>query len=474
MAEPCPLDEWVYRGQPAQYENIIPSALRSGNAGRFTDRLADLDPRSVNDLLMRSPVRAISAHMGEVIDANVDLTLEGPLSYLAHRTAEAPTPSTIIRALGQHYGFPTCFVDLSTDPWVAAAFATVRDGTILPNTETPGTVFRWPARRRSRSHLTIENIDAVDLSGISPHFRRPVVQASVLAIPVSLPPLATETVSIPGVSRHFPSTLPSLASTDISLLSCCERFNLYRPEEGPRAVRDFALLFPNSIDLGYAYLTASALLSLITVFPENDDHYEPLERRTLKQQFELTLHAMTVVLARQASRLVPSLPLGPEVRTSLPSAVHGVMSQVEIAGAAPAIIDCNANSFMARRALDRRRALLRLIPSLSSRISEHSPLDVMLVGGKLFAAPVEDGELDFSWVCSEVTARSQAFLEVADWSGMAPAWALVDPPSHESLIDTFPVGAVVLQDTVRAASALGDSDRWPFPIFPSSEQGARR
>ena len=58
------------------------------------------------------------------------------------------TAEQLIRALAQHYDFPTFFVDISFSPAVAAFFATheVREGRYV-ETGDSGVVHRWPAVR---------------------------------------------------------------------------------------------------------------------------------------------------------------------------------------------------------------------------------------------------------------------------------------------------------------------------------------
>jgi len=337
LKQPCPSDEWLYRGQATKYQTILPSLLR-GNAQQFYgNRLYDIDFRIAYNILADSPILKPETLYPEAISTQIDLDREGFTSYI---TGKRPSDghigfSKIIRALAQHYGFPTLFVDLTLDPWVAAAFATHRltaNGyTIL---DESGTVYRWPARRLSRGLLEIRSecdsearcIEAIDLSGINKYLRRPRNQSSVLAIPVTGPVFTPDSFEALGAALAFFIPKQELFVNDMMKFSGCETFEIPqgRGEELDHGHGTTMLfLFPDRIDIGYSYLTIIALLSLTVHYPESHEKLTNEQAKMRRRGFADGILAGSIILGHECFRLVPGSPFSNVSRQhSLRSAVY--------------------------------------------------------------------------------------------------------------------------------------------------------
>ena len=113
ISEKCPSDIWLYRGQAAKYTTIIPSALRPNHNHSFCNRLYDINPQIADELLKRSLVCDIREPYPGIVNQKIDFTLEGPQTYLKRDSDKNISWSRFIRALGQHYGFPTFFIDMT-------------------------------------------------------------------------------------------------------------------------------------------------------------------------------------------------------------------------------------------------------------------------------------------------------------------------------------------------------------------------
>lgn len=296
---------------------MLPSLLREPNKSFYGNRLYDLDPEVATDkILFTSPVLGSNPLYPQVIweeDGIRVASLGRP-----HLYPEALSISEIVKALAQHYDFPTLFIDLTKDPIVAAFFATYRssNGGYCVRQES-GRVYRWPAVRISPARLWIpvgretnqqrdRGIPAVDLSSVNKYFRRPYNQAAVLGVPVHDPWRIWSPSSVVTPPEE-------LIVFDMAKLPCCESFEL--PSGAGEELTQVTevtqdALFPNLIDLGYSYVSIIALLSLVIHRPSDDDVPLIGERTAakLEDHFEGGIVAGRIVADRECFRLVPGCP----------------------------------------------------------------------------------------------------------------------------------------------------------------------
>lgn len=339
-AEPCPEGEWVYRGQAAEYTQILPSALRESNRAMFDNGLYNVYDAVAADIFQDSLIFKDSSLYPHVIDDEHGLMFQN----LLYSMGEGPPSNNprlsypeVIRALVQHYGHPTLFIDISFNPMVAALFAANRwtDSGCGVREKGEGTVFRWPAVRKSHSRLSIpvhgdDPINVVDISRISPYMQRPYCQCAALATPVYDPKPMYQT---------FRSSSSALICEDMGELRCCELFTI--PAGGGHELNRLdgvstAALFPDTIDLGYSYIGVIALVSML-LHRLVDDKYIPLEWRcdTINPQALTTARA---ILDRECLRNIPGLAIpghlsgmtAEEARLSLMSLAEQAYAQIDM------------------------------------------------------------------------------------------------------------------------------------------------
>lgn len=273
--------------------------------------------------------------------------MEATYELLGHPATELPSvhESEIVEALAQHYGFPTCLVDLTLDPFVAGFFAThnwIESRHRYEMSEKDGgIVFRWPAVTKSKARLSIsicgapeaegdyKEIPAVDLTHISPFARRPYNQRAVLANPVFSPH---------WVQPPRPFRTQDFFLVDMARLANCEQFLL-----PPAAAIDLCAarnvsepaLFPNRVDLGYSYLSLIALLSLLVHHPDETPlKRSKAEKTGLRRLFTEGIRAAQTILEWETRRLVRGYPLKRPTDMSLFDAELMLLARVEMARSA--------------------------------------------------------------------------------------------------------------------------------------------
>lgn len=499
--EPSPLDLWVYRGQVARYETILPSITRPGARRYLGNRLHDVDPRTAHSLLTSSMVLR-PPHLLPGLSGEMDLEREGFYSYVTERSGEASF-SRIIRALAQHYGFPSLFVDVTLDPWVAAAFATytrTQDG-YVPRSE-PGRVYRWPARRRGDTLLVAPGrrraeqvlvaagvtsgrhspltLDLIDLSRMSAHLRRPTNQSSVLALPVEVPSFNPETFSTPGVARVFPLREWDLDVLDLAQLPLVESIEV-TPEqlEEPLSARGMSMdaLFPDAIDLGYSYMGMVALLSLVTVHPEPEQELQDpeVDRWRTARQHAASIAAAEAILDRECFRLVPGTRLRSAYSRKLPLARQHLESQTQLALRATEHILAGDYADDARRQLDRVRRDLafRMVSELLGPEVERNMRSALgedqipyfdYSTRSFVAVDLSMDSAGYDWIEGEIRRRATRAEAVARAASLLPAHALGDGDAG-GLREVFPSDPEYEETVARQVAAVRRlrPDRAVFP-----------
>lgn len=443
--EPCPKDVWVYRGQSAKYDSITPSGLRPFNRQTFGTRLFDIDPRIAYTLFHKSILREISEPTG-ILTKEINFSLEGTQNYLQNDLEEKISWSRIIRSLGQHYGFPSFYIDLTLNPWVAVAFATMQYNTNKILSTKPGVIYRWPARRDNNYKLYVNDIEVIDLSNVSLFFRRPVIQASVMALPVRLPKMAKDFFRVPGAALHFPVESDSLEVIDMKQLSDCESFNLKLSSQEPFFIKDLRWLFPDPIDLGFSYMTTIALLSLIVHYPEEQEFYEDYPKniaQKLYRQYESMIKAAQVVLDRECFRLVPGLNVSPEMKIPLSNSLHTVNFQVELA--TDAVTNVGDVQTQGLSAKIRRKIARELLSNEDFKresllfIDDTIPFDVNIEynTSHFFLTPVQEEKQHNKNIISEIHRRHNLFKDIVDRAEKVPAYAVLNSEKYCSFYEVF-------------------------------------
>lgn len=483
---PSPANVWLYRGQAARYESTLPSLARHAYRRFYGVPLHDLDWRVVDGVLSASPVLG----PGRLHPSTQAL---GPVETAALRYFSGiPTWVTevtqreIVRALAQHYGFPTLFIDLSLDPFVAAFFATHAhsNGRYFAS-DDPGVVYRWPAKRLSATRVAVpaeedrgaagEDVQAIDLTRISPYARRPRNQRAVLARVVTLPfgPVPPAPLVVP---------LEACSLVDMSKLACCERFVL-----PPGAGRDLDRLvgtsgdamFPDRIDLAYSYVSILAFFSLAAHDPDQYPGGLPREQRAAgRSHFSAALDCARSILQYERTRLVPGQHLSAGTRLSLIEARAAVAHVAELARQAVLLgsdpeeaQQLDADLAWALRAVkdewERRlaawEASVRKVTGEATRVGDDSPS----ADDPAARRPPPE------WVLPEIDRRLARVEEILATAGFAPAYALDVPDRHRALLDALPSDRDYEEEVRRLIAAqrswLRDDD--VFPARRPDEEG---
>jgi hypothetical protein len=336
----------------------------------------------------------------------------------------------------------------------------------------------------NRGLLTVDGIEAIDLSGVSPFFRRPVLQASVLALPVGLPRVNLENAGVPGVPQTFPVPHGGLSVQDMGALSTCQRFELPESPKLADSIADLSSLFPDPIDLGHSYMTQIALLSLISHYPERFGSYSLHTSDDEKQrlwEFESTVLAARVVLDRECFRLVPHITRTELMRKPLGDAEHTIRYQLEHAKAAAALVSSPEN--LRHRARMRRHIARELslrwgiTGTLPSLLSEPGPFDVRIDyvsdGLVIYVVPDDTEDRNTHWIVQEIDRRQRLWEGVMRRCSKVPAFAVVEREAYASFQAVFPTDPAY-EDEIRCAvssqrALLGSAD----VLFPSAPEGRR-
>ena len=464
LEKPCPSDEWLYRGQATKYPTILPSLLR-GNAQKFYgNRLYDFDPRIAYTILADSPILKPETLYPEAISTQIDLDREGFTSYITgkRRSDGRIDFSKIIRALAQHYNFPTLFVDLTLDPWVAAAFATHRktaNGYTI--SDESGTVYRWPARRLSRGLLEIRSecdsearcIEAIDLSGINKFLRRPRNQRSVLALPVRGPAFTPDSFETPGAAKAFIIPKQELFRNDMMEFSNREPFEIPqgRGEElAHRQAITMLSLFPNKIDLGYSYLTIMALLSLTVHYPESHEKLTNEQAKMRTKGFADGILAGSVILGHECFRLVLGSPLSKVSRQhSLRNAAHTLRVLADRAQEATKLMTTRnifdkVAAFRKNVAIEMLRELVKDSPNerelLTEAMVNYQDYDIefRFRDQQIVLVPKRFEPCNSKWVSYEIQRRILKSQDIIKNADNVPAYAFIKPKEYSHFFETFP------------------------------------
>lgn len=453
LTRPSPCGEWLYRGQAASNGTILPSLLRGTNYREYGSQLRELSYKAAAAILASSPVLSKQRIHPELIDAPLFLQMEQAFGKPVE--AAGISLNELIRALAQHYGFPTRFVDLTRNPIVAAFFATYSfaDGSYNPSTE-PGVIYRWPVLRKSSIRLELPldvevagcvSIGAIDLSGMHPLFRRPRNQAAVVAKP-ALDPAA---LVVPTFFQRAPE---DLTTVDLSQLPSCDRFEL--PAGAGKELTecyhvDPAALFPDAIDLGYSYLSLMAFLSLAAPLPEDSYHersHEPQVAASLKRWFEGGVRVVGIVGDRECLRLTPDCPFPERI------AGHSLHdAEADLRRLASAARDgarqmthqdvrqyaTGAVTRATEAALETLRIRVKAWNQAVKQLgSEHA--------GLMMREDLQPGDVEFGasdWVVPEIDRRLNLVLQIVKNAEKVPAYAFADPVKHAGMLDALPSDA---------------------------------
>lgn len=461
---PCPADEWVYRGQRAEYERLYPSVTRKCNQRFFANRLHNIEPRVAWDLLEMSPVLQPHGLLESGFLPELDLAKAHYLAFLPDPTSSDITLTAFLRALAQHYGFPTLFVDLTLDPWVALSFATHRyssGGYQL--SDTPGCLYRWPARRISASRLQISipaadseprSVELFDISKCSAHMRRPFLQSSVLALPVVFPRFNPNVFATPGAGRYHPMSFDDLRFVDLLSLKSTESFLVDAGATEVLAYRapSMEALFPDIIDLGYSYLTVIGLVSLTAMPPHPEDEFTADENRKERKektarQYADTIEAAAAILERECFRLVAGVGLSTELSRNIMSAIAQLRFQAELAVDAVKLMDSRDHSRNQRRGYRKltRELSLRMLEELNPALAEHlrhtTTEDIFVhfdySDGRFEVGPMKLTDRGVDWIEPEILRRTSRIECLGEHVGMVPAYVLENRKEHAVLLTTL-------------------------------------
>lgn len=455
IAEPCPGGEWLYRGQPAKYDGVIPSAARPGSKDLYGVRLYELNPNLADTVLATSPVFGANGLIADKLVGGTGWSLETFL--LASGRLSAIHLQEMLRALAQHYGYPTLFVDITLEPLVGAFFATLtyRDEQYFI-AEEPGTLYRWPARRRSRTRLDIaadpslaqdeRDIGAIDISRVNGYLRRPRNQRAVLATPYTRDFL--QTVMSPESLYGHIGTLPRVATpldslnfTDLAKMPSCQRFHL--PAGAGRQLLDSTnvsvdALFPDQIDLGYSYTAVLALLSLVSHEPDITKG-QP-EGEALAARYESALLMARAILDRECFRLAPG------IKPTHVSRLHTLMeARVAMSGfteeARQAVALFNTEPQRAAVAAARERMQNEAADEFEKRWTIWKQSVEQVVGPQEWKAvdrdafKIRSGSHD--WIPGELGRRLDMVERLIQDAAKVPVYALHDREAYPMLVAAF-------------------------------------
>lgn len=428
--KPSPTGEWVYRGQAAKYQAIVPSLMRPGLREHHASReLFDIDYDVAQAIFSASPTFGEGA-LHPVISDTMGSQIEGLAAMMGSAPSIHPEVSfaELARALAQHYDYPTFFVDVSFHPLVSAMFASHKFGADgYRVSDDAGVLYRWPVERKSARRCNIHGtirgelfeLGVIDIRNVHPMVRRPNTQYAALATPVFDPK---------PIYQPFQTSIDQLECVDMGALECCDRFVL-----PPRAAQTLseqtgvtiAGLFPDCIDLGFSYLAVIALLSLTIHHPKETDGKVA---ELLEAMFDRTVSAARALLDRECFRLDPEVEVTSHARlyslVDLRSSVH---LQVETARRAVADMNTPGGARRAHNQIEKKRARLQKIANerfTGWKEAVHSVLGDEAAEnlGESPQYTITRGNND--WVLGEIDRRLHRvdpILKTADW---LPIWAL--------------------------------------------------
>lgn len=451
IAQPCAEGEWLYRGQATKYASITPSLLREKPKSVPRRALYQLSLHIADKIFQMSPVFRSKGLHPELTEDPTEIKLIQIGTQLTGQPLFDHVISSpeVLRALAQHYGFPTQFVDLTLNPMVAAFFAThvhVND-TYYVSVE-PGTIFRWPARRLSKARLfisldsdnedfSIDAIPAIDLSSINKYLRRPKNQEAVLATP------SRDPLQYFRVHPSFSASPEELDMIDMARLSSCQKFELppscgHEIEESDGVTTDG--LFPDLIDPGYSYLSVIALMSIILHDPD-DPEYAWLKNHprdsSLIEQLNSGILASHIILDRECLRLIPRCPINDIFRKyPLSDAEHivTVLSETAIRAAGLLGLSTTAEEKMQQDAKDeifRRLDTLRSSPLNPVRNLNDLMGFINLARGEVY------GSEEIEWIRPEIQRRVSRVQEIINFAEYVPPYALQKPASYSQFIEAL-------------------------------------
>lgn len=482
VERPCPEGEWVYRGQAARFPAIVPSLLRGSNRGFYRNRLFDFDYQIAQTLLSNSAVFGRDRLLAETIDDPAGRGFE-ELAYSVLGGPPVTDPRLgmveIVRALAQHYDYPTLFVDVSLQATVSAMFAThyLHDRAWAVSDER-GMLFRWPARRLSKYRLQIpaqvevdgewfDDVPVIDISAINPHMRRPRNQFGALAKPSYDPR--------PVFQPHH-SAVSRLITIDMAALPTTETFELTpelaREIEARESVT-MSTLFPDQIDLGFSYMAVIALLSLAT-HHFSDEEMEllgnPEGAAMVNASHRKALRVGSFVLDRECLRLVRGCPVPASLHEFGPREAAGFIEGcVKTARAAVPLMGTD------QEAIERWKQHQELVwqTETDRRYQSWRNAAIEVVG--LDAVPPESpaappivlGPSD--WVGPELERRYQTVTRILDTMEYLPIYACDEPERFANLVETLPSSPryeSMVRDLVRHQRSWLPNDE----VFPLSTE----
>lgn len=495
ISKKCPADEWVYRGQRASYENILPAIARGGNDRFFGNRLHNIEPRVAVDLFAMSPVFEVETLVHSDFLGGIDLDKEHYLAFLPDPGSDKVSLSQFLRCLAQHYGVPTLCVDLTLDPWVALSFATNNSSNGNYEVSTvPGIVYRWPASRISESRMQLayssqhdiaRTVDLLDISNCSPHFKRPLLQSSVLALPVEIPEFNASVFETPGAGRYHAVSFDDIEVADLLSDSSIESFRFDEADCIALASCAPSLdgLFPNIIDLGYSYLSLIGLVSIIAMPPQPENEFiedrvpEEYRGRT-EAQYDNIINVASAILERECFRLVPEVSLSTQLSRNVKIAVLELHAQAKLALEAIGMLN-NAEQIDSYRRLARElsfRMLGEMNSDFSERLRKTLPSDYIVyfnyAEGKIEAGPFGNYPKFTDWIEPEIKSRLAVVDGVTDFASFAPAYAFGGISEHRIFLETLDSNRDYQTQVENAVQAIRNTHQG-FLCFPPGPNGGR-
>jgi hypothetical protein len=383
------------------------------------------------------------------------------LEQLAYRIFGSPPAghpqlsfSEVVRALAQHYDFPTLFIDVSFHPLVGAFFAThsySRKEKRWEVSSKPGVVFRWPAHRFSSSRLEISgtsngearNIKVIDITKIHPHMRRPRHQFAGLVTPVSDPK---------PLYQPFSSPISMLDLCDMATLDCCDRFEL-SVEAGSTLEKLEGLtpdaLFPDCVDLGYSYVSVIAFLSLVA---HKGDSFKEMPRSWIPQSwvdsgiksYSRAILAGRALLDRECLRLLPDalvtdlihqyslsridMILGKQLEAAVKAVEQMCSGEGEVANFHQKLITFKEEQIKERVQFlysNYLKIMAEVLPEAAELLSKQGSPQVR----------VRSGNCD--WILKEMDRRVSLLDAVINWANCVPAFALLEPDRYGRYLETM-------------------------------------
>ena len=466
--EECDTGEWLYRGQPARFTSVVPSLMRPSNQWMHYNKLASFEPRIAKALSTGSPHYDLD-QIYPGLDTSADMVV---LPDATPMNVSTITAEQLIRALAQHYDFPTFFVDISFSPAVAAFFATheVREGRYV-ETGDSGVVHRWPAVRTSESRLVIRGaeVDVLDLRPVTSSFLRPHQQKAGVAMPVRKPfnLFEPETLAEPKTVSPFVTPISEFQLVDLAALPSCQKFTLPRgaaTELRERLGVSQRALLPDSIDFGYSYFVMATFLSMAIHEPGYfgpNPKYDPL----LRGMYERGIAAGRSILGREYFRLRggalvnrPTISFRESVMTlngQADAARQAIQLMIAAAGGDYPEFD-RARKRLARRsyavAAKRHRELRRLLRSDPASAPE------LPQKPRRSAFSSRSPDVGTEWAPAEFERRFSALTEMLQFADTLPLHLLTAPP--ERRIAQSAVPELQSEREAEVLATLSEAERW--------------